>query len=57
MTDELKLKLSLRFELLMTGAVAQGAPVPSQELHDILKEIYLKGAHDALELTQKRGNK
>lgn len=43
--------------MLMTGAVAHGAPVPSQELHDILKETYLKGAHDALELTQKGGNK
>ena len=56
MNDELKRQLSMSFEMLMLNVVAQeGGSLPSQELHDQLKLIYLKGAEDALELIKKGG--
>jgi len=56
MNDELKRQLSMSFEMLMLNVVAQeGWPIPSQELHDQLKLIYLKGAEDVLGLIKKGG--
>lgn len=58
MTGDTKHKLKTSFELfLLDAAVLGDCGFPSQELHDILWQIYLKGAKEYEKLIVEKGGK
>lgn len=55
MTYEIKQELSMSFEMLLLEASVFGdCGLPSQELHDTLKKVYMKGAEKAIEILNKK---
>lgn len=56
MTGDTKHKLKTSFELLLLDAAVLGdCGFPSQELHDILWQVYLKGAEEYEKLISQKG--
>lgn len=55
MTYEIKQELSMSFEMLLLEVSVFGdCGLPSQELHDTLKKVYMKGAEKAIEILNKK---